>query len=103
MGEDLLEPKGGLTEALRDVGASVIATHKLSTLRSQLSTAVLLIPSRVNDVEQHGEEKIANQNRQRGVHHRFRCGPTDAHRAFACGQSFLATNEHDEYSETERF
>jgi hypothetical protein len=39
MGEDLLEPKGGLMEALRDVGASVIATHKLSTLRSQLSTA----------------------------------------------------------------
>jgi hypothetical protein len=39
IGEDSLDPKRGLLEALGDVGASVIATHKLSTLNSELSTA----------------------------------------------------------------
>jgi hypothetical protein len=39
IGEDLLEPKRGLMDGLGDGGASIIATHKLSTLPSQLSTA----------------------------------------------------------------
>src|SRR6266704_6618115 len=87
--------------------------NQFSTLDSQLSISLLrrsiprslhlLIPRRINNVEQHGEEKIANQNRERGIYHRFSCGPTDADRALACGQSFLATNEHDQYPETERF
>ena len=110
IGEDLLATKRGLMEGSRDGGASIIATHKLTTHNSQLSihysnalSLHSLIPRRVNDVERHGEEKIADQNRERGVHHRFSRGPADAHRAFACGQSFVATDEHDEYSKTERF
>ena len=76
------------------------------TLNSQLATLnylILLISRRVNDVEQHGQEKIANQNRERSVHHRLSRGPADADRAFAGGQSLVATNEYDEYSETKRF
>ena len=111
IGEDLLETKRGLLEDLGDGGASIIATHKLSTLNWQLSTPkafgvnylILLISRRVNDVEQHGQEKIANQNRERSVHHRLSRGPADANRAFAGGQSLVATDEYDEYSETERF
>jgi len=81
---------------------------QFSTFNSLLQSFIkslrrLLIPGRVNNVEQHGEEKIANQNRERGIHYRFSRGPTDADRAFACGQSFVATDEHDQYSETECF
>jgi hypothetical protein len=39
IGDDLLEPKPGFMGDLGDGGASIIATHKLSTLPSQLSTA----------------------------------------------------------------
>src|SRR6266446_293022 len=75
-----------------------------SLLQSSITSSLrLLIPGWVNNVEQHGEEKIANQNRERGIHYRFSRGPTDADRAFACGQSFLATDEHDQYSKTECF
>src|SRR5437667_1005498 len=62
-----------------------------------------LISGRVNNVEHHGKEKIANQNRQRRVYHRFSRGSADADSPFARGQTFLATDEHDEYSETECF
>ena len=65
--------------------------------------AALLIACRVDDVEHHGQEKIANQNSERGVDDSFSCRAADAHRAFARGQAFVATNEHDEYSETECF
>src|SRR5690348_9334253 len=64
---------------------------------------MLLISRRINDVEQHGEEKITNQNRERGIYHRLSRGPSNADRAFACAQPLLATDEYDEYSETERF
>src|SRR5918996_591411 len=69
----------------------------------QGSTHHSLISRRVNNVEQHGEEKIANQHRERGVHDRLSRRPANANRAFACGQSLVATDEHDEDSETERF
>src|SRR5262249_25001434 len=75
------------------------------TLNSQPSTLnyLLLKARRVNDVEKHSEEKIAYQNCERGVHHRLSRGPTDADGAFAGGQPLVATDEYDEYSETERF
>src|SRR5947208_17147969 len=84
---------------------SQLTTHnsQLSIHYSNALSLHSLIPRRVNDAERHGEEKIADQNRERGVHHRFSRGPADAHRAFACGQSFVATHEHAEHSKTERF
>jgi hypothetical protein len=69
---------------------------------ASLNCAPLLVPGRINNVEHHGEKKIANQNRERGVHHGLSGGPTDANCSLACGQSFVATNEYDEYPETER-
>src|SRR5215471_8620054 len=76
------------------------AQHDRPSMRNY---AGLLISSRVNNVEHHGKEKIANQNRQRRVHYCFSGSSTNADCAFACGQPFMATDEHDEYSETERF
>src|SRR5205807_9331898 len=103
----------GITAAMinvfRNGGASNIATHELSTHHLPLSIAPktpslhTLIARRIDDVEHHGKEKIANQNSQRRVHDSFSCRAADAHRAFACGQAFMATDEHDEYSEAECF
>src|SRR4029453_1309885 len=85
-------------EALRSSQAQI-----LNAQRASLNYAALLIPRRINNVEHHGEKKIANQHRERGVHHRLSGGPTDANCSLACGQSFVATDEYDEYPETERF
>src|ERR1700726_4063891 len=84
-------------DTAEDVGASII------TLLLHYSTLRLLKAGRVNDVEQHGEEEIADQDREGGIHHRLSRSTADAHRAFARGQSFVTANENDEYPETERF
>src|SRR5262249_48149712 len=84
-------------EALRSSQAQTFNSQTAS-----LNCAALLIPGRINNVEHHREKKIANQDRERGVDHRLSGGPTDANRSFACGQSFVATDEYDEYPETER-
>src|SRR5213079_230492 len=78
----------------------------VQTFNSQLSILnllALLISRRVNDVEQHREEEITNQDRERRVHYRFGCRATNTDRAFARAQSFLATDEHNYNPETERF
>src|SRR6266404_8639824 len=62
-----------------------------------------LIARRVNDVEQHREKEIANQDCERAVHHRLSRGATHADRALARGQSLVTTNEDNQNSETERF
>ena len=62
-----------------------------------------MIARRINDVERHSQEKIANEDGQRAVHDCLGGGATDADCALARGQSFVATNEDDEDSETERF
>src|SRR3954452_13651315 len=109
MGDELPGTGCGLADGFGDGGASIMATHKLSTHHCSLSmipktpSLLSLIARRVDDVEHHGKEKIANQNSQRGVHDSFSCRAANAHRAFACGQAFLATDEHDKYSETECF
>jgi hypothetical protein len=61
-------------DTAEDVGASIVTPP----LR-------LLIAGRVNDVEQHGEKKIADQDREGGIHHRLSRSAADAHRAFARG------------------
>src|SRR3989442_12452696 len=71
--------------------------------RSTLNCLILLVPCRINDIERHGEKKIANQNRKRGVNHRLGRRPADANSALACGQSFVATDEDNENAEAERF
>src|SRR5882724_12814028 len=109
IGDELPGTGCGLLDSFGDGGASIMAAHELSTHHSPLSIAPKtpslhsLIARRVDDVEHHGKEKIANQNSQRRVHDSFSCCAADAHRAFACGQAFVATDEHDEYSETECF
>ena len=97
-------------ESSGDGGASIIGiaptfNPQPATLNPEqaFSRSGLLISCRVNDVEQHGEKEIANQNRERSVHHRLSRGPADANRAFAGGQPLVATDEYYEYSETERF
>src|SRR6266403_196082 len=84
----------GNTRTLNSPLSTFNDSQKIPSLR-------LLIARRVDDVEHHGKEKIANQNSQRGVHDSFSCCAADAHRAFTCGQAFLTTDEHDKYSETE--
>src|SRR4029079_17636917 len=69
---------------------------------ASLNCAALLITGRINDVEHHGEKEIADQDCERGVHYRLSGGSTDANCSFACGQSFLAADEHDEYAEAKR-
>src|SRR6266513_3258757 len=109
MGDEFPRTGCGLVASFGDGGASIMATHELSTHYSPVSITPktpslhLLIARRVDDVEHHGKEKIANQNSQRRVHDSFSCRAADAHRAFTCGQTFLATDEHDEYPETECF
>jgi hypothetical protein len=100
MGDELSETREGSVDIFG--GASVIVAQTFNSQPASLNCAALLIPGRINNVERHGEKKIANQDRERGVHHRLSGGPTDANRSLACGQSFLATDEYDEYPETER-
>src|SRR4051812_32807798 len=78
-------------------------TPTFNSQPATLNYTASLIARRVNNVEHHGKEKIANQNRQRRVHYRFSCRSTDADCAFPRGQPFMTTDEHDEYSETECF
>ena len=83
-----------------------LRSSQRSTLNSQLATLnclISLISRRINDVEQHREKEIANQNRERGVYYRFSRRAADTDGAFARAQSLLAADEHDEDSETERF
>src|SRR5207247_10353379 len=58
-----------------------------------------LITRGVNDVERHGQEKVADENGERSVDHRFGGGATDADRALARGQSFVATDEDNQNAE----
>src|SRR6478609_10834420 len=92
-------------DALRSLSLKLSTPNafKVNSQPASLNCAGLLIPRRINNVEHHGEKKIANQDRERGVHHCLSGGPADANCSLACGQSFLATDEHDEYAETERF
>ncbi|KAG0505325.1 MAG: hypothetical protein Udaeo_13460 [Candidatus Udaeobacter sp.] len=103
MGEELSETKGGSSDIFGDGGASITVAQTFDSQPASLNCAALLIPRRINNVEHHGEKKIADQDRERGVHHCLSGCPTDANCALACGQSFLAADEYDEYSETERF
>ena len=99
MGDELSETREGSADIFG--GASIIVAQTFNSQAASLNCAALLISGWINDVEHHGEKKIANQDRERGVHHRLSGGPTDANRSLACGQSFLATDENDEYPETE--
>src|ERR1043166_4077325 len=77
-----------------------------STLNSQLSTLnylILLISRRINDVEQHREKEIANQNRERGVHYRFSGRAPDTDGAFTRAKSLLATDEYNQNPKTKCF
>src|SRR5260370_4939194 len=67
------------------------------------SQLLLLIAGRVNDVEEHGQEKITDQNGERSVDDRFSSGATDADRPLARGQSFVATDEDNKNAEAKRF
>jgi len=82
-------------------GASIIATHIFQL--SALDCLILLVSCRINDVEQHREKEIANQDRERGVHYGFSRRATDTDGAFARAQAFLTTDEHNQDPETERF
>src|SRR4030095_6738869 len=76
------------------------------TLNSQLPTLnylISLISRRINDVEQHREKEVANQNRERGVHYRFSGRAADADGAFARAQALLATDEYNQNAKTKRF
>jgi hypothetical protein len=92
-------------DALRSLSLKLSTPNAfgVNSQAASLNCAGLLIPGRINNVEHHGEKKIANQDRERGVHHRLSGGPTNANCSLACGQSFLATDEYDEDPETERF
>jgi hypothetical protein len=102
MDDELSETRGGSVDIFGDGGASIIVAQTFNSQPASLNCAALLIPRRINNVEQHGKEKIANQDRERGVHHCLSGGPTDANCSLACGQSLVATDENDKYSETER-
>src|SRR5438876_3198319 len=65
--------------------------------------AALLVSRRINDVEQHREEEIANQHRERGVYHRFRRRSANTDGTFPRAQSLLATDEYNQYPKTECF
>src|SRR2546430_2699945 len=50
-----------------------------------------------------GQEKITDQNSERSVNDCFGGGAADTDRAFARGQSFVATDEDDENAEAKCF
>src|ERR1700730_3264591 len=62
-----------------------------------------LVTRRVNDVERHRQEEIANEHGEGGIDHRLGGGTPDTHCAFPSGQSFVTTDEYNEYPETKRF
>src|SRR5882724_12021175 len=112
IGELLIGNGWALTAQVGDGGTSIIARLKLLTLNSQLSTpnafgvdcrTALLVSRWINDVEEHREEEIANQNCERRVNYRFGRRAADTDCAFARAQSFLATNEYNQNPKTECF
>src|SRR6266508_2971849 len=90
---------------------AALRSSQLSTLNSQLSTPnafgvnclILLISRRINDVEQHREKEIANQNRERGVYYRFSGRAADTDGPFASAQSLLSTDEYNQNPKTKCF
>src|SRR5438876_11107840 len=62
-----------------------------------------LISGRINYVEQHCEEEIANQDRERRIYHGLSRRAADTDCAFARAQSFLATDEYNQNLEAKRF
>src|SRR5438552_15503245 len=62
-----------------------------------------LISGRINYVEQHCEEEIANQDRERRIYHGLSRRAADTDCAFARAQSFLATDEYNQNPEAKRF
>src|SRR5438309_1176912 len=112
IGDELAGTRLVLVEGFGDGGASIIATHnsQLSTCNSQPRTlsgsnchVALLVSRRINDVEQHREKEIANQNRERGVHYGFGGRTAHADGAFARAQSLLATDEYNQNPKTKCF
>src|SRR4030095_13593752 len=89
MSDELSETRGS-ADIFGDGGASIIVAQTFDSQTATLNCAALLIPGRINNVEHHSEKKIANQDRERGVHHGLSGGPTDANCSLACGQSFVA-------------
>src|SRR5438094_1030017 len=81
--------------------------RKAQTLNSQSSTlnsrTALLVSRWINDVEQHREEEIANQHRERGVYYRFSSRAANTDGTFPRAQSFLATDEHNQNPKTKCF
>src|SRR5206468_1929676 len=61
-----------------------------------------LISGRINYVEQHCEEEIANQDRERRIYHGLSRRAADTDCAFARAQSFLATDEYNQNPEAKR-
>ena len=78
------------------------STLNSERFRAQLAKAfgvnchtALLVSRGINDVEQHREEEIANQHRERGVYYRFSRRAANTDGTFARAQSFLATDKHN--------
>src|SRR5213082_3827658 len=93
--------------ALRSLQRTTL-NSQLSTLnperfRAQNGHAALLVSRRINDVEQHREKEIANQNRERGVHYGFSGRTAHADGAFTRAQSLLATDEYNQNPKTKCF
>src|SRR6266511_6282767 len=85
---------------------AALRSSQRSTFNSQLATLnclILLISRRINDVEQHREKEIANQNRERGVYYRFSGRAADTDGPFARAQSLLATDEYNQNPKTKCF
>src|SRR4029077_14737747 len=91
-----------------------LRSSQCTTLNSQPSTlnsnafglschTALLVSRGINDVEQHREEEIANQHRERGVYYRFSRRTANADSTFARAQSFLATDKHNQDPKTKCF
>ena len=81
-----------------DSRASIITIFQVSALDQQLSTGPSLVSRRENDVQEHGQEKIRNQNSQRCVHHGLGRRPAHANRPLARGQAFVATDKNNEHA-----
>jgi hypothetical protein len=64
MGDELSETREASVDIFGDGGASIIVAQTFNSQPASLNCAALLVSRRVNDVEQHGEKKIANQNRE---------------------------------------
>src|SRR6266480_64334 len=80
--------------------------HNAQTINSQPSTLncpILLVSGWINDVEQHRQKEIANQNGQRRIHHGFSRRAADTDGAFPRAQSFLAADKYNQNPETKCF